>query len=132
MAAALRDYRCPNGHLFEAFREFQECDAAQCPHCEETGVLTYLPRTQFRTAFDNSEVTVLWMTPQGEVNYPGRNDVPIPERLQAQGFERVELRSLRAVEQFESKHGVRNERAWFDKGSGRSFDNDGRDPKMER
>lgn len=127
---AIRDYECPKGHRFEAFRSYEDCDTAECPNCHESGRLIFLPKHQHNTAFDASETTVVWMNAKGEVNYPGRNDVPVPDRLRQQGFERVELRSLREVEQFESKHGVRNERAWFDKGSGRSFDHDGRDFRM--
>lgn len=82
---------------------------------------------QHSTAFDGAETTVVWRNPQtGEVAYPGQNNIAMPDRYARRGFERTELRSLRQVEQFEKAHGVRNERAWFDKGSGRSFDNDGR------
>jgi hypothetical protein len=121
------DYRCPEGHIFESTQP-PEASSVCCiyPGCQRTAARVWMGR-QYATAFDKSETTVVWEHPgTGEVQYPGRNDVPIPKRLQARGFVRRELRSLREVERFEQQHGVRNERAWFDKGSGRSFDNDGR------
>jgi len=69
-----------------------------------------------------SERAVVWENPgTGQVRYPGRNDAPMPARYAAQGFERRELTSLHAVEQFEREKGVRNDKAWHDDGSGRSF-----------
>lgn len=81
---------------------------------------------QFDTAFHSSETTVVWEHPgTGQVAYPGKNNIPIPERYARMGYQRKEIRSLREVEKFEREKGVLNERAWFDKGSGRSFDRDG-------
>ena len=74
------------------------------------------------------ERIILWRHPKsGRVVYPGRNDAPMPERYRKLGYERVELSSLRSVERFEKEshaagHGVRSEVAWYDKGSGRGFD----------
>ena len=61
-----------------------------------------------------SDAIVVFKDKDGNVRYPGRNDVPTPD-----GFERVTMRSLREVERFEREHNVRSEVAWFDKGSGR-------------
>lgn len=67
-----------------------------------------------------TERTVVWENPlTGEVRYPGRNDAPIPARYRDQGYVRRELSSLREVEKFEKSHGVRNQAAWYDRGSGR-------------
>jgi|SRR5579872_4353640 len=73
-----------------------------------------------------SETSVVYEHPQtGDVKYPGRMDVPMPERYANAGYVRKEIRTDREMQRFESSHGVRNERAWFDKGSGKSFDGDG-------
>lgn len=53
----------------------------------------------------------------GDVRYPGQVGRPVKA-----GYERIHLRSLREVENFERAQGVRSEMAWFDKGSGRGFD----------
>lgn len=45
----------------------------------------------------------------GKIQYPGRNDAQIPERLRQRGYERLEM-SPRQVMQFERKNGVANER----------------------
>jgi hypothetical protein len=46
----------------------------------------------------------------------------MPDRYRQQGFQRKELSSLREIERFEKSHGVGSEVAWFDRGSGRGFD----------
>jgi hypothetical protein len=75
---------------------------------------------------------VVWENPNtGEVKYPGRNDIQIPDRYSKQGFVRRELTSLREVERFEKDHNVRSEIAWFDKGSGRGFDDKFEKPPMK-
>lgn len=74
-------------------------------------------------AVHGRERTVVWKHPgTGEVRYPGRNDVDMPERYRREGFERHEVPSLRALEAFERQHRVRSEKAWFDPGTGRGFD----------
>ena len=84
-----------------------------CPHG---------PARQYSTAAHPNERAVVWQNPAtGEVRYPGRNDVPIPQRYASQGFVRREMPTLRDVHAFESERGVRNEKAWFDNGSGRDF-----------
>jgi hypothetical protein len=53
----------------------------------------------------------------GDVRYPGQHNRPLK-----QGYARHYLRSLREVERFEQSHNVRSEMAWFDRGTGRGFD----------
>jgi len=84
--------------------------------------------THRHTAAHPRERVVLWRHPKtGQVAYPGRNDAPMPERYRRLGYERVELTTLRSVERFEREsaalgYGVRSEIAWFDRGTGRGFD----------
>lgn len=74
-----------------------------------------------RHSIDPSQRAVVWENPAtGEVNYPGRNDEPIPKRLRDRGFERKELSSLREIQKFEKRHNVINYEANYDKGKGRS------------
>jgi len=73
----------------------------------------------------------VWENPStGEVRYPGRNDQPIPDRYAREGFTRRELTSLRDIQRFEKEHNVKSEVAWFDRGSGRGFDDEYRKPKL--
>lgn len=70
-----------------------------------------------------NERAVVWQHPvTGHIEYPMRNDVPMPERYRKWGYQRVEATTLRELHAIERQSGTRNERAWFDKGSGRSFD----------
>jgi len=74
-------------------------------------------------AVHSSERTALmYSAKEKKFSYPGRNDQPVPDRLRKRGYERVEFSSLRSVEQHEKQTGTRSEIAWFDRGSGRSFD----------
>jgi hypothetical protein len=66
-----------------------------------------------------SDKVVLYQSAKegGNVQYPGRNDVPVPERLRRRGYERIEL-NVRDLPAFEKRHGVANERRHFNKGNG--------------
>lgn len=69
------------------------------------------------------ETTMVWEHPAtGQVVYPGRNDAVMPERYRVAGYRRRELTSLREVDRFSDAHRVVNERAHYDSGSGRGFD----------
>jgi hypothetical protein len=86
-----------------------------CPHGDIHGNLSPL-------GMHKSEVTVVYENPAtGKVCYPGRADVPMPERYARQGFEKRELRTLREVDRFSKFHGVTNERAHFDR-NGKGLD----------
>lgn len=77
---------------------------------------------QFPTVCDASETCVVWEHPvTGEVRYPGRNDAKMPVVYQREGFQKKTMRSLHEIQRFEKQHGVLNERAWYDKGSGKDF-----------
>lgn len=84
-----------------------------CPHGSAYGRVI---------AAHESERCVLWENPQtGEIRYPGRNDAPIPARYAQQGFVRKELPTLRDIQRFETARGVLNEKAHYDRGSGRGI-----------
>lgn len=70
--------------------------------------------------WSDKDAVVVFKKADGSISYPARNDLKTPK-----GCERVVMRSLREVEKFEKEAGVRSEMAWFDKGSGRSFDDVG-------
>ena len=133
--AVLHDFQCPDGHQFEAI--WEDGLANFCPHqhvngngkCAKSGSIVYLPKRQANTAFGSNETAVIWEHPgTGDTKWPGRNDAPMPTRYQQQGYVRRELRSDADFARLERDKGVRSERRWFDRGSGRSFDNDGRLP----
>ena len=85
-----------------------------------------------RASVDLKERAVVWENPQtGEVRYPPKNDVPIPERYSKVGFQRRELNSLKEIQRFEKEKGVKSEIAWYDKGTGRSFDGDYQPGKVD-
>lgn len=97
--------------------------------CPAPAALVYIGRRAERTAtVAPFERCVVWKHPiTGEVRYPGRNDVPMPQRYQRAGYQRHELTSLRALQQFERERGVVNEAVHYDRGSGHGF-NDGDPP----
>lgn len=50
----------------------------------------------------------------GKIQYPANNTQPVPSRLAARGYERVEIHAHQ-MGAFEKKHGVKNERRHWDR-----------------
>jgi hypothetical protein len=67
----------------------------------------------------SSEKVVVFESPQegGKIQFPGRNDAPVPERLRQRGYVRREL-NVKDLAAFEKRHNVLNERRHFNKGNG--------------
>lgn len=84
--------------------------------CDGVWDRVYTHTPQLAPGTHSSEKVVIYQSALegGKVQYPGRNDVPIPPRLRARGYERVEL-NVRDLAAFERKHGVANERRHFDR-----------------
>lgn len=53
----------------------------------------------------------------GKVQYPANNSQPVPARLVARGYERVEVH-VPQMGAFEKKYGVKNERRHWDRNGG--------------
>lgn len=69
-------------------------------------------------AVHSKERAVVFRHPKtGQVVYPPRNDQPMHPVYAEQGYERVELPSLRSIENFEKTADVRSEVAWYDHGN---------------
>ena len=101
----------------------------QCPECLQflrVGDWPFCPHGRTPRGHHSIHIrerAVVYQHPAtGKVVYPGRNDVPMPERYRARGFERRELDSLRSIESFEKEQGVLNEKAHYDAGTGNSAD----------
>ena len=65
----------------------------------------------------SEKVVVYESLKEKNVQFPGRNDVPVPERLRARGYERKEL-NVTELARFEKKYKVANERRHFNSGNG--------------
>lgn len=117
-----------NGHLLNErpvrHLEIDECGRVVCMEQLEFETVDLQGRSAHIPFIDPKERAVVWKHPvTGKVVYPGRNDRPMPVRYRERGYERVEVgASLREVEKFEKEHNVRSEAAWFNRGSGRGFD----------
>jgi len=67
-------------------------------------------------ALPMSDTTVVYYSEkEKQYQYPGRNDVPVPERLRKRGYEKVYLRSDAEVGRFEKQQNVVNERRHWDR-----------------
>lgn len=90
----------------------------KCPQKRCRGALTQLWRLtpSIAPGVHPSEACVVYMSQAegGKIQYPGRNDAPVPARLVARGYERVVL-GPREMGAFERKNGVMNERRHFDR-----------------
>jgi hypothetical protein len=88
-------------------------------------LVIYWSTTTARPAqFCTDETTVVYYSDQeNKVQYPMLNNVPIPPRLVARGYRKLELKSDHAVGQFEKKHNVVNERRHYDS-NGRGYEDE--------
>jgi len=111
--AARHDFECSHcGDIFEDMPLYVE--NTQCP-CGGTFEIHWSRPSQ-NAQVHAKERSVVWRNPAtGEIAYPPRNDVAMPERYRQRGFERHELPSLKSVEHFEKTQHVRNEKAWMDR-----------------
>ena len=116
MAPRLLDLECPCGFSVTDF--YVTSPDVRVVHFDCHQQMEVVLKSPHRPAqWSDRDAVVVFRDSTGKIRYPARNDVPTPR-----GCERVEMRSLREVQKFEREHNVRNEAAWFDKGSGRGFD----------
>lgn len=90
-----------------------------CPHGYGQGTLA-----GGNAQWSDRDMILVFKKPDGEYSYPMTNSKSTPK-----GCERIELRSLREVESFERKAGVKNEAMHFDR-NGRGFDDTFRGEKF--
>jgi hypothetical protein len=120
---ALHDFQCS-----ECGQIRNDCDVGlsgsfHFPKCFGKWEILWRTSSQRDAAVHSSERTaLLYSAKEKKFQYPSRNDQPIPDRLKRRGYERVEFSSLKSLEQHGKQTGAISERAWFDKGSGRSMD----------
>jgi len=125
----IHDFECPRGHFFEA-KSQDGFDWLPCPEHKDHSTMVFLPKRQGAVAFAKDETAVVWEHPgTGDIKYPGLSTAPMPVRYQQQGYVRRELRTDQDYAKFEKQAKVLSERRWFDRGSGKSFDGDGRLPE---
>jgi hypothetical protein len=95
-------------------------------HFEDDGEFEQVYRLPRRDAqWSDRDAVVVFRDAQGHIRYPGRNDA-IPPR----GYEKVVMRSMHEVRQFEKAHGVVSHIAHFDNGSGRAIDDELPTPRL--
>jgi hypothetical protein len=126
---AIHNYQCP---VCESIRYgVTVADHVSCLECPAEMEILWSFSGPRVTSVNPTERIVVYENPAtGEVKYPPRNDQPIPAQYAKQGFQKRELSTLAEVHKFEKEKGVRSERAWFDKGSGRDFDSAWRPGKL--
>lgn len=99
-------------------------DGSKCLNCK-SGHLIILWRTDWQrnAQVHPSERSVIYVSDREQkIQYPGRNDVPMPKRLEQRGYRRVELTSIHHHRQLERQDKVVSHVLNYDHGSGRSFD----------
>lgn len=99
-------------------------DGSKCLNCKK-GRLIILWRTDWQrnAQVHHSERAVIYVSDKEQkIQYPGRNDRPLPKRLEARGYRRVELTSAHQLRQLERQEKVVSHALNYDRGSGHSFD----------
>lgn len=116
----LLDWDCSNescGHKVRDEFVMEVPDTRQCEHCRFPMVRAYyVSRTSRNAEWSDRDAVVVFKDASGKISYPARNDKPTPA-----GCERVVMRSLAAVTNFERQHKVTNEAMHFDR-NGRGVD----------
>ena len=121
----MSDFECRRCHavLIDVYQHVHKAvtlhrEVARGVRCRGVCDEVFLPRhVRNASAFGASEVTLAFRKPDGTYSIPMRNDAPTPP-----GYERIEMRTLREVDAFERRSGLRSERAHFDRGNARGFD----------
>lgn len=97
------------------------------PHVKCGGKLEIVfvnPRQRFVHAVPPKERSVVWKHPvTGQIRYPGRNDVPMPERYASIGYERHEMVHASDLHKFERDNNVCNEKLNYDS-NGRQYEDE--------
>lgn len=104
----------------------KELSVGEFPFCNGSGYgHGYVQRGVYDPpAVHPTERTVVYENPQtGKIRYPGRNDVPIPQRYAEQGYVKKEFTSRRELESFEKKHKVTNDKLWYNSGNTHASEN---------
>lgn len=99
-------------------------EGKSCSKCHKGSleILWVASSTRDASVHSKERTALYYSAKEGKFSYPGRNDQPVPDRLRKRGYERVELSSLRALEQHGKQTGAISEKAWFDSGSGRGME----------
>jgi hypothetical protein len=119
----MADYRCSTCGERQEHWFPSAPDKVQCLCGAAADRIIVFTGKQHVTACHPTEACVYYEHPgTGDVQYTGRNDVAMPERLAQRGYVRREMRTLKEIQKFEKRHKVINEAAWYDRGSGRSYD----------
>lgn len=117
------DFICPTCREVreDVVISIREFELNSYPSCHGAMEILYR-KSPIAGTWSEKDKVVVYENPQtGEIAYPGRNDVPMPDRYAKRGFEPKELRSLAQVTAFEKKHKVVNEAMHFDR-NGRGFE----------
>lgn len=94
----LYDYKCPNGHIFEAYSRLSE-EPIACRECSQPAMITLLSISGVgQQNAQHFDPVVVFRDPDGEYRFPGQSSDPTPR-----GCERVELRTIAEVRSFEKR-----------------------------
>ena len=118
------DLICPVcAHIEEDIHLSQQACVVHVPCSARMEILWTAPPRSY-VGIHPSERAVVWYDPKtGRHATPGRNDVPMPSRYRAAGYERREFTTLRDLDSFCKSNRLVNERANYDQ-SGRSYDDE--------
>lgn len=122
--AVIHDMYCPNADCnVEFYNRLSTEHGTVCPACK-SGLLDYLwtTNTTRPAAVHERERAVLYYSEkEGKFQYPGRNDRPVPKRLVARGYRKVDMTSAAMLQRHEKQHGVASHVLNYDR-NGRSYD----------
>ena len=120
----IHDFYCDNDKCAAEFKnQLSTCLGAQCPECRK-GRLNYLWVSALKrdaNVHPSERAVIYYSKKEGKFQYPGRNNRPMPKRLQSRGYERVEFNSAHDLARHERKNNVASHVLNYDR-NGHSYD----------
>jgi hypothetical protein len=115
----LHDFRCTGcGKVEEDVLSEYRADIGvvavepgECSACSGQLEKTILPRRQSHGWSEKDKIVIFRDPGTGELHYPGRNDyAPQLQRMERDGLQKIEIRSLQEYRRVEKKLGLRADR----------------------
>ena len=110
----LHDLGCAHCNVVESNAVVYGGVLPPCPHCGHYREIVWSCRSASATIHPRERAVVWANSKTGSVAYPPANDAPMPRRYSSNGYERVEMTSLRQLDDFCKRRGLVNEKASFD------------------
>ena len=106
--------------------QVEEDATVSCKVCHELAEQKWWGTPTHNAEWSDRDAVVIFRKPDGTYSFPARNDKPTPP-----GWERLTAKSDRQVARLEQMTNTLHQDRWYEKGSGRGFDDHFRGEKYD-